>query len=82
MESKDEKDDGRLAINITVSPEEYEFVRLKAYLNRTSMAGYVRRLIAREKSKETGSGEGNISVNSQSGLVKPQTKTKDPRKES
>jgi hypothetical protein len=43
----------RFAINITVTPEEYEFVRLKAYLNRTSMAGYLRRLIAKEKGKET-----------------------------
>lgn len=42
----------RNAINITVSEDEYEFVRFQAYVNRTSMAGYVRQLI-QEKSKDT-----------------------------
>jgi hypothetical protein len=41
----------RLAINVTVSNEEYEFVRLQAYLSKTSMSAFVRRLITREKSK-------------------------------
>ncbi len=44
----------RLAINVTVSEEEYEFIRLQAYLNRMSMSAYVRKLISvdRKKSKE------------------------------
>lgn len=39
----------RLAINVTVSEEEYEFVRLHAYLNKTSMSAYVRRLVDKER---------------------------------
>ena len=39
----------RLAINVTVSEEEYEFIRLQAYLNRSSMSAYVRKLIAKDK---------------------------------
>lgn len=39
----------RLAINVTVNEEEYEFIRLQAYLNRTSMSAYVRKLIAKDK---------------------------------
>ncbi|HAR63139.1 MAG: hypothetical protein DKM50_13165 [Candidatus Margulisiibacteriota bacterium] len=39
----------RLAINVTVSEEEYEFVRLHAYLSKCSMSAYVRRLIDRER---------------------------------
>jgi hypothetical protein len=70
-----QKDIPRLAINITVTPEEYEFVRLKAYLNRTSMAGYLRRLIAREKSKDSGSeGENKIIVETHDPLLKPSSK--------
>ena len=42
----------RLAINVTVSEEEYEFVRLQAYLSRNSMSAYVRELIATDKSKK------------------------------
>ena len=41
----------RLAINVTVSTEEYEFVRLQAYLSKTSMSAFVRRLITNERSK-------------------------------
>lgn len=67
-----EKENPRFAINITVSPEEYEFVRLKAYLNRTSMAGFVRRLIARARSKESGQAE--TSVESHSDLIKSPAK--------
>jgi hypothetical protein len=43
-------DKDRLAINVTVSEEEYEFVRLHAYLSKTSMSAYVRRLINKERS--------------------------------
>lgn len=39
----------RLAINVTVSEEEYEFVRLHAYLSKCSMSAYVRRLIEKER---------------------------------
>lgn len=39
----------RLAINVTVSEEEYEFIRLQAYLNRSSMSAYVRKLISKDK---------------------------------
>ncbi len=44
----------RLAINVTVSDEEYEFIRLQAYLTRCSMSAYVRHLITfdRKKKKE------------------------------
>ena len=42
----------RLAINVTVSEEEYEFVRLQAYLGRSSMSAYVRELIAADKHKK------------------------------
>ena len=41
----------RLAINITVSTEEYEFVRLQAYLSKTSMSGYVKKLIQTERTR-------------------------------
>ncbi|MEK6558328.1 MAG: hypothetical protein AABZ14_08540 [Candidatus Margulisiibacteriota bacterium] len=43
------KESERLAINVTVSTEEYEFVRLQAYLSKTSMSGYVKRLIQNER---------------------------------
>ncbi len=46
-----DKKEERLAINVTVSSEEYEFVRLQAYLNKTSMSAYVRKLIDQERSK-------------------------------
>lgn len=45
------KDIERLAINVTVSNQEYEFVRLQAYLNKTSMSAYVRKLIEQERKK-------------------------------
>jgi len=45
------KDKEKLAINITVSNEEYEFIRLQAYLNKTSMSAYVRRLIDIERKR-------------------------------
>jgi len=45
------KDKEKLAINITVSNEEYEFIRLQAYLNKTSMSAYVRRLIDLERKR-------------------------------
>ena len=41
----------RLAINVTVSNEEYEFVRLQAYLNKMSMSAYVRKLVDQERKK-------------------------------
>jgi hypothetical protein len=46
-----EKKEERLAINVTVSSQEYEFVRLQAYLNKTSMSAYVRKLIDDERKK-------------------------------
>ena len=70
MENNREKEASRLAINITVTPEEYEFVRLKAYLNRTSMAGYLRRLIAREKSKDVGGDSEKAVVEGSDSLLK------------
>jgi hypothetical protein len=45
------KNNERLAINVTVSNEEYEFVRLQAYLQKSSMSAFVRRLIAKEQKK-------------------------------
>ena len=42
----------RLAINVTVSDEEYEFVRLQAYLSRSSMSAYVRQLITTDRKKK------------------------------
>ena len=45
------KDLERLAINVTVSNEEYEFVRLQAYLNKMSMSAYVRKLVEAERKK-------------------------------
>jgi len=45
------KENERLAINVTVSNEEYEFVRLQAYLSKTSMSGYVKKLIENERSR-------------------------------
>jgi hypothetical protein len=42
----------RLAINVTVSDEEYEFVRLQAYLSRSSMSAYVRQLITSDRKKK------------------------------
>lgn len=50
------KEAERLAINITVSKEEYEFVRLQAYLKRASMSAYIRKLIGKEKEKASSSG--------------------------
>ncbi len=44
-----DKQNERLAINVTVSNEEYEFVRLQAYLSKASMSAFVRRLIANER---------------------------------
>jgi hypothetical protein len=44
-------DTERLAINVTVSNQEYEFVRLQAYLNKASMSAYVRKLIEKERKK-------------------------------
>ncbi|MEI7942229.1 MAG: hypothetical protein WCH76_03560 [Candidatus Riflemargulisbacteria bacterium] len=46
-----DKKEERLAINVTVSSQEYEFVRLQAYLNKTSMSAYVRKLIDQERNK-------------------------------
>ena len=51
MMSKDNDKQDRLAINVTVASDEYEFVRLQAYLSKTSMSAFVRRLIAKERSK-------------------------------
>ena len=48
----------RLAINVTVSEEEYEFIRLQAYLTRSSMSAYVRELIAADRSKKKESKSG------------------------
>lgn len=45
------KENERLAINVTVSNEEYEFVRLQAYLSKTSMSGYIKKLIENERSR-------------------------------
>ncbi len=45
------KKEERLAINVTVSSPEYEFVRLQAYLNKASMSAYVRNLIELERKK-------------------------------
>ncbi|MDD5457281.1 MAG: hypothetical protein PHV30_09660 [Candidatus Margulisbacteria bacterium] len=41
----------RLAINVTVSNEEYEFVRLQAYLNKMSMSAYIRKIVDQERKK-------------------------------
>lgn len=53
---------GKYAINITVAEEEYEFVRLQAYLKRTSMSGYLRRLIAREQERISNSDNQKIII--------------------
>lgn len=50
------KENERLAINVTVSQEDYEFVRLQAYLKKTSMSGYVKHLIENERKRTGGKG--------------------------
>ena len=50
------KENERLAINVTVSQEDYEFVRLQAYLKKTSMSGYVKQLIDSERKRTGGRG--------------------------
>ncbi len=50
------KENERLAINVTVSQEDYEFVRLQAYLKKTSMSGYVKQLIENERKRTGGQG--------------------------